>query len=565
MLWAKDVNGDQTPIIAFNIAVTETIGSFDSLTFNFMVNISDASDPNKIASEMMVPGTKITEPETGKVFRLLSFNPTSMGEYQQYAVTCVSIGYELHDHYVESKLSNTQTLKACLDLITSGTNFTYQITGSFSNYSFSEGFGGGYADDLLTQIASDFGFEFYFDNYVIHVMAQIGKSDAFLFVENANCAKISFQEDYSTLTTHIKGYGKQNDDGSYTATAEYTSSTASMWGKIDAEPYQSDSITNYDTLLAKLKSQIHDYPDVQYTMDFVDFKNSLQGFSNNTTAGNYGYIRSRFGIDVNVRVQSRTYFPQDTKNAGTITFGNKIFDPVTYQNKMNAAFQNNYKMGTSNQKKLIVLNDGYQNLQNEVNLLRSNVNLLQSDGIFINVSSDNADTTETWFKKLVSFGAKGLLVKLTEGETYINPVATAQITNGVTAGLNLVGCYHYFLGSGTAEGEYFLSQLKAKEIPQSSLVVLDVEDSVLTTDTTIMNAQITDFFKVLTDAGYTNTCLCANEDWFDKRFSSNLALYKWALATNDSTRPPSYDAWKFTNSWNGENVDANYGYNSLFV
>ncbi|WP_187327525.1 phage tail protein, partial [Liquorilactobacillus mali] len=164
------------------------------------------------------------------------------------------------------------------DLITNGTSFKYHITGSFANYSFSEDFGGDFSDSLLSNLAGDFSFEYYFDNYDIYIQSTIGKSGTFLFVENANAEKFVRQEDYSTITTYIKGYGKQNDDGSYATTADYTSPLASNWGKIWASPYSSETDTDQSTLLAKLKSEIHDYPDVQYTMSYTDFINNVQGF-----------------------------------------------------------------------------------------------------------------------------------------------------------------------------------------------------------------------------------------------------------------------------------------------
>ncbi|MFT8610014.1 MAG: phage tail protein [Liquorilactobacillus nagelii] len=258
------MNGDQAPITAFNVAITETLGSFDSLAFNFLVDPNDEQDPNTVAADMIVPRSIVTEPTTGKQFMVLQPNPVSKGDKVQYTVTCTSVGYKLHDNYVETTLSNTQSLKTCMDLITKGTPFTYQINGTFANYAFSETFGAGYSDDLLTTLASDFGFEFYFDNYTIHIQNQIIKPDAFLFVEGANAGRISKQEDYSTITTYIKGHGKQNDDGTYACSADYTSPAAKIWGTIWAETYQSDSITDVTTLAAKLKQQIHDYPDVQY-------------------------------------------------------------------------------------------------------------------------------------------------------------------------------------------------------------------------------------------------------------------------------------------------------------
>ena len=573
MLWVQDVNGDQTPIIAYNIAITETLSSFDQLSFTFLVDPNDEQDSNYVAVDMMVPRTIVTEPTTGKKFMILQPNPVSVGDKVQYTVTCTSVGYKLHDNYVTATVTNTQTLKACMDMITSGTPFSYQIDGTFANYSFSETFGGGYSDDLLTQLASDFGFEFYFDNYVIHIKSTIGSSGAFLFVEGANAGKISIQEDYSTITTYIKGSGKQNDDGTYTCSAEYTSPAAATWGKIWAEPYQSDSITDAATLTAKLKSEIHDYPDVQYSMDYVDFKNSLQGFNNDTSVGNYGYLRNRFGIDISVRVQSRTYYPQDTKNAGSITFGNKIFDPNIFINKMRKGYQENAALGKKLQQGLLTLDQYYQQLKadystqnSSISSLQDQINLLQSNGIVVDVSSNNADDSTDWFASLVTNGAKGLIVKLTQSTDYTNPLAATQIANGKTAGLDLVGCYHYFMGSGTAEGQAFLAQLQANNVPTTAIVACDIEDTSIDPTKTgaaftkdELNTQIAAFYKVLTDAGYTVTCDYASADRFDKWFIPE-AKKRWIASYDVASKPKGSDIWQFTDDWKNIGVDASYLY-----
>ena len=87
-----------------------------------------------------------------------------------------------------------------------------------------------------------------------------------------------------------------------------------------------------------MKAQLHDYPDVQYTMDWVSFKNNLSGINNEIAIGNNGWLRDRFGIDVNVRIQSFTqYKDPTTTQTDTITFGIKIFGPDEWSNRDSAA------------------------------------------------------------------------------------------------------------------------------------------------------------------------------------------------------------------------------------
>lgn len=113
----------------------------------------------------------------------------------------------------------------------------------------------------------------------------------------------------------------------YTCEADYISplvakGVSERW----ASPYTSDTITDEETLENALKAQLHDYPDVQYTMSWVNFKGKALNFDNDIKVGNTGWIRDRYGTDVSVRIQSYTrYLDDQVGNNSTITFGNKIF------------------------------------------------------------------------------------------------------------------------------------------------------------------------------------------------------------------------------------------------
>ena len=95
---------------------------------------------------------------------------------------------------------------------------------------------------------------------------------------------------------------------------------------------------------------MHDYPDVQYTMGWVDFKGNALGFNNDIKVGNTGWIRDRYGTDVSVRIQSFTrYLDDQVGNNSTITFGNKIFDSSIWEARQNQS-QDRSKMIAELQK-----------------------------------------------------------------------------------------------------------------------------------------------------------------------------------------------------------------------
>lgn len=546
MLFVQNVNGDQTAFKADNVQITDTLGQYPTLSFTFV-----ETPENEVAAQMMIPFTIIEVPENKQRYRIVTNNPVSLGKYKQYSVTAIHIAKDLHNKYVDDGLENTQSLKACLDLLIKDTQIKYVLHDNFDNYAFSEGFGGGYADDLLMQnLASDFGFEFYFDNYTIHIQKKLGTKESFLFIDNANVSKISYNEDYSTITTYIKGQAKpivqettdetsgssssggswgwpfpsvgegsfslgqrfgydggfrpnsfhdgldfgsvdhpgsevhavhggkviiksymgglenyvviHSDDGynivyqeafssmsnirvnigdvvntgdvigyrntdhlhigitkvdfntavgksftndgtwlnpqeiirngiannnsesnveqpteaveedkptEYEIHSEYVSPLVEKahWPKVEAEPITDDNITDENTLINKLKASIHDYPDIEYTLDYANFKYNSVKFNNDIKVGNYGWLRDRFGIDVEVRINSYTWYPQN-KQADTVTFGNKRFDPVEWQVRNQKAFERNKKLGETLKNQIAKVQKGIvlPSIQNEL-------------------------------------------------------------------------------------------------------------------------------------------------------------------------------------------------------
>lgn len=127
----------------------------------------------------------------------------------------------------------------------------------------------------------------------------------------------------------------------YTCEADYFSPWADKpgIGKIWADDFSSDTITDEKALKEAMKAQLHDYPDVEYTVDWISFKQNASGMVNEVKVGDNGWLRDRLGTDVNVRIQSYTRYldSADASSNDSITFGNKIFDSTLYDTRQNQA------------------------------------------------------------------------------------------------------------------------------------------------------------------------------------------------------------------------------------
>ena len=766
MLFVQNVNGDQTAFKADNVQITDTLGQYPTLSFTFV-----ETPENEVAAQMMIPFTIIEVPENKQRYRIVTDNPVSLGKYKQYSVTAIHIAKDLHNKYVDERLENTQSLKACLDLLIKDTQIKYVLHDNFDNYAFSEGFGGGYADDLLMQnLASDFGFEFYFDNYTIHIQKKLGATESFLFIDNANVSKISYNEDYSTITTYIKGQAKpivqettdetsggsssggswgwpfpsvgegsfslgqrfgydggfrpnsfhdgldfgsvdhpgsevhavhggkviiksymgglenyvviHSDDGynivyqeafssmsnirvnvgdvvntgdiigyrntdhlhigitkvdfntavgksftndgtwlnpqeiirngiannnsdsdvveqptetvdedkptEYEIHSEYVSPLVEKahWPKVEAEPITDDNITDENTLINKLKASIHDYPDIEYTLDYANFKYNSVKFNNDIKVGNYGWLRDRFGIDVEVRINSYTWYPQN-KQADTVTFGNKRFDPVEWQVRNQKAFERNKKLGETLKNQISKVQKGIvlPSIQNELEgKLKEYI-----DDKLNNNTPTNPDTPKPqhigkiidvseWqgvidWPSVIADDVTLSIIRVQHGSAHQDLKYMENLQQCISAG-GKYAVYAYFAATSTSDAQqeardfYNRTQKVVAGKQQPIFYAIDVESIEMSGDVTQMRAGVEAYMSQLNALGVPDNKIVlyiANHlyDKFNLNVARPGAIWIPSYGQNDGTLANSlkpihpYDLHQFTSKGSVKGISGN--------
>ena len=164
----------------------------------------------------------------------------------------------------------------------------------------------------------------------------------------------------------------------------------------------------------------------------------------------------------------------------------------------------------------------------------------------------------SFFKTKKSQGATSAIVKLTEGTSYLNPKAGAQIANAYKT-FGSVGAYHYFHGRGTAEAAYFLAWVRKLGLDKSTVLAIDVEDGGLPWATT---AQVNVFLKYLIAHGYKNVVTYGPGSWFTSgRINRSQLVDKhiWVAAYGVSQPGvANANAWQFSSTWHC--IDASYDF-----
>lgn len=168
--------------------------------------------------------------------------------------------------------------------------------------------------------------------------------------------------------------------------------------------------------------------------------------------------------------------------------------------------------------------------------------------------------SKAFFENLKRYGIDSVMVKLTEGTTYVNASAGEQVSNAYQV-FGTVGAYHFFHGNGLAEAKYFLAWVKKYGLDKSTVLAIDVEAQDLPASTT---SQVNIFLKYLKSQGYSNVITYGSGSWFKYGRINRVALVDqriWVAAYG--INQPGIDnanAWQYTDNFKGLHVDASYDF-----
>lgn len=395
MLIVQDLQGDQQPLMVESLHITKQLNTLTQIDFSTVNTLE-----NEAAFEMIQPRSIFIDPVDNEMYRISQKNGSEFGDYYQYQITALQIMTDLSDHYVHDVLYNTQSLDAVMRHITNGTKFSYSLHGSFNNHDFGakdgnnfSPFGNGLAYDLfINSIVKDYNVEWSCTGNHIDLYNKIGSDNQFVCLDKDDVFQLQESADFTTLKTRIYGTGQADDSGNPKVSTTYTSPNAKQFGVIDAAPYSDDRATDINTLTNELKKQLQDYPLVQYQANINQFKHYANGLNNNYSIGNYGVVRSRWGIDITTRISKLDIYRDTPSNANVITFGNLQLNPTEVIVKLNQAHD---KLVNNVNK---VINDNQESVGSSeiIELDNGVINLSTSGGIaYVNFNFESIISNTT--------------------------------------------------------------------------------------------------------------------------------------------------------------------------
>lgn len=134
----------------------------------------------------------------------------------------------------------------------------------------------------------------------------------------------------------------------------------------------------------------------------------------------------------------------------------------------------------------------------------------------IDVSSYQGSLSVEDFQHMKNNGVQAILVKLTEGTSYVNPFAKSQVENAKAAGLN-VGAYHFSWftdqASAEAEADFFAGKAREYGLSQNTVMINDVENQVVNNGYATQNSIY--FALRLINGGFKTVVHYSSVSWFD--------------------------------------------------
>ena len=487
--------------------------------------------------------------------------------------------------------------------------YTYQVIGNFDRAQITD-LGNNSGQDMLSQIISTWPTAvIYPDNKQIRVYSSnsFGKDYGNRIDYLYDTQEVTLTYDSTKIVNSVKCFGKTVDTSSSSSDDDTTryyfdpfiaqdTDSIAKWGIHSGDDVSDECFTDANAMRIYALTQMIPEPSLSIAIKSDQLSKPIAGEVRRLEIRPVGYT-------THVQVLEYQYYPFDNAQQTGVTLNNTAKTILDYQRAQSVnldrliiiqrakiASLSSEAATVSNTAKTLsnttaTLSETYKTmqatiygLQQQVKDLKNNSGNWAAGSIFVDLSSNNGATSTTdqaasWYTSLYSKGVKGAMIKLTQGSDYTNPIFNSQKANATSAGMKFIGSYHFLTSTTVAgaqlEAKYFLSALQANSIDKNTIVACDIESGTLPSDKSTLTSMMTAFYKILTDAGYSNTADYGSSSWFNSRFDHTAtgAKYSWIAAWSDSMsyKPANADAWQFSDNWNGLNVDASYSYNQAFI
>lgn len=212
----------------------------------------------------------------GEEYVIKELKSYAVGRQVYKDVTATHVYYTIQDGYQYDTLTGTLSINQCLAHIFKNDTrgFSYEVinTNGIISRAEQENFGNGDYLNLINEVLKDYDVVVLPTNRHLrfYPRAYYGQDTQEQIRYKHNTDEVHFNIDTYALKTQIKGFGKKKEEsaggGYYFSPITYTSPKSSQWGVRIQNPVEDDRYTIASNMTARLKKDLHDYPDISGTV-----------------------------------------------------------------------------------------------------------------------------------------------------------------------------------------------------------------------------------------------------------------------------------------------------------
>ncbi|MDO4912969.1 MAG: phage tail protein [Bifidobacteriaceae bacterium] len=168
----------------------------------------------------------------------------------------------------------SHTFVAYLDFIFKNSGYSYTVDSALNVYAFEkQSFGLKKRLTLFNDIITSTGVEFQVNGKVVRILEKVGTDLSTVVRKNFNMNELTIEKNIGDFVTYQKGYGAYFDEEDHSKgrlEVEYTSPLASVYGKLEAEPFVDERYSQSGSLLAVLKENVDNSYTISVSLDMED-------------------------------------------------------------------------------------------------------------------------------------------------------------------------------------------------------------------------------------------------------------------------------------------------------
>lgn len=168
----------------------------------------------------------------------------------------------------------SHTFVAYLDFIFKNSGYSYTVDSALNVYAFEkQSFGFKKRLTLFNDIITSTGVEFQVNGKVVRILEKVGTDLSTVVRKNFNMNELTIEKNIGDFVTYQKGYGAYFDEEDHSKgrlEVEYTSPLASVYGKLEAEPFVDERYSQSGSLLAVLKENVDNSYTISVSLDMED-------------------------------------------------------------------------------------------------------------------------------------------------------------------------------------------------------------------------------------------------------------------------------------------------------